>query len=330
MITAIVRYKLPATIGRKECLAHFHKIAPGFVSQKGLIRKQFIWGENGIAGGVYQWETLADAQGVLSRSLARRHSPALRHLSGDRILHDLRGRAESRRPSHLHRTSRGTGRKGRGGVTVSHPASRAGTGRDVSDVAAQPLSKKCAPPIVGGARRERMREIMTSILRALLFAAILGVAGGAHAQSSADPTGQAPSCRPAPGHAVDIVARILATGVSQTLGQTVFVENKPGTSGFARRADDRPRRTRRMDVSVRTGVASVYRTCICSSRCHTIRRGFRGGRAGLRQGAIGRDVNPDLPVTTVPELIAYGKANPGKLSYAVDTTAALASRPRGC
>jgi len=62
MITAIVRYKLPATIGRKECLAHFHKIAPGFVSQKGLIRKQFIWGENGIAGGVYQWQTLEDAK----------------------------------------------------------------------------------------------------------------------------------------------------------------------------------------------------------------------------------------------------------------------------
>jgi tripartite-type tricarboxylate transporter receptor subunit TctC len=32
-------------------------------------------------------------------------------------------------------------------------------------------------------------------------------------------------------------------------------------------------------------------------------------------------VNPDLPVKTVPELIAYGKANPGKLSYAVDATA---------
>jgi tripartite-type tricarboxylate transporter receptor subunit TctC len=31
-------------------------------------------------------------------------------------------------------------------------------------------------------------------------------------------------------------------------------------------------------------------------------------------------VNPDLPVKTVPELIAYGKANPGKLSYAVDAT----------
>ena len=62
MITAIVRYKLPPTIGKNECLAHFHKIAPGFAKEKGFIRKQFIWNENGIAGGVYQWETLADAK----------------------------------------------------------------------------------------------------------------------------------------------------------------------------------------------------------------------------------------------------------------------------
>ena len=38
MITAIVRYKLPSTIGRNECLAHFHKIAPGFTGQKGLMQ----------------------------------------------------------------------------------------------------------------------------------------------------------------------------------------------------------------------------------------------------------------------------------------------------
>ena len=31
-------------------------------------------------------------------------------------------------------------------------------------------------------------------------------------------------------------------------------------------------------------------------------------------------VNLNLPVKTVPDLIAYGKANPGKLSYAVDAT----------
>lgn len=62
MMTAIVRYKLPPTIGRDECLARFHKIGPSFANVKGLIRKQFIWGENGVAGGVYQWESLTDAK----------------------------------------------------------------------------------------------------------------------------------------------------------------------------------------------------------------------------------------------------------------------------
>jgi hypothetical protein len=66
MITAIVRYKLPASIGYDECRAHFHKIAPGFRTAKGLISKHFIWRENGTAGGVYQWESLADAKAFYS------------------------------------------------------------------------------------------------------------------------------------------------------------------------------------------------------------------------------------------------------------------------
>ena len=62
MITAIVRYKLPAAIGREACRAHFTSIAPGFGKVDGLIRKQFIWSENGTAGGVYQWESIEQAK----------------------------------------------------------------------------------------------------------------------------------------------------------------------------------------------------------------------------------------------------------------------------
>jgi hypothetical protein len=62
MITAIVRYKLPAHIDYAACRAHFHKIAPGFRDAKGLISKHFIWSESGWAGGVYQWATLEDAK----------------------------------------------------------------------------------------------------------------------------------------------------------------------------------------------------------------------------------------------------------------------------
>lgn len=62
MITAIVRYRLPATIGREACRAHFVAIAPGFGTIPGLIRKQFLWSESGTAGGVYQWESLDHAR----------------------------------------------------------------------------------------------------------------------------------------------------------------------------------------------------------------------------------------------------------------------------
>ena len=66
MITATVRYKLPPHIGYTACREHFHKIAPGFREVKGLISKHFIWSESGVAGGVYQWETLKDAKAFYS------------------------------------------------------------------------------------------------------------------------------------------------------------------------------------------------------------------------------------------------------------------------
>lgn len=61
MTTAIVRYRLPAHIGRAECWEHFQRIAQGFGTVPGLIRKQFLWSERGVAGGVYQWRRIEDA-----------------------------------------------------------------------------------------------------------------------------------------------------------------------------------------------------------------------------------------------------------------------------
>jgi len=62
MITAIVRYRLPRHIGRAACRDHYKMIAPGFRTAKGLISKHFIWSESGVAGGVYQWQSLKDAK----------------------------------------------------------------------------------------------------------------------------------------------------------------------------------------------------------------------------------------------------------------------------
>ena len=54
MITAIVLYDLPETIGLEECREHFTRIAPDFLKAPGFVRKQFICRkEGGVAGGVY-------------------------------------------------------------------------------------------------------------------------------------------------------------------------------------------------------------------------------------------------------------------------------------
>ena len=63
MITAIVLYDLPPSIGLEECRAHFGRIAPDFLPVPGFLRKQFICSADGrVAGGVYMWETQADAE----------------------------------------------------------------------------------------------------------------------------------------------------------------------------------------------------------------------------------------------------------------------------
>ena len=66
MISSIVRYRLPSSIDHNNCLKHYEKIAPDFRNVKGLISKHFIYGDHGVAGGVYQWETLEDAQAFYS------------------------------------------------------------------------------------------------------------------------------------------------------------------------------------------------------------------------------------------------------------------------
>jgi hypothetical protein len=62
MITAIVQYRLPPHIGLTACAAHFRSIAPDFRDVPGLIRKQFIYAEDGWAGGVYLWQTQEAAE----------------------------------------------------------------------------------------------------------------------------------------------------------------------------------------------------------------------------------------------------------------------------
>jgi tripartite-type tricarboxylate transporter receptor subunit TctC len=160
---------------------------------------------------------------------------------------------------------------------------------------------------------------MKHVLRALFLFGILVASVGAQAQSWPArpiklivPTG--------PGHAVDIMARVLATGVSQNLGQTMVAENMPGTSGFVG-----AQATARAEPDGYTFLFAP--ASLLSSNMYLFKslpydptRDFTPVAMVVDRGPMVVTVNPNLPVKTIPELIAYGKANPGKLSYAVDAT----------
>ena len=63
MITAIVRFKLPADVKAEQATALFEGSAPKYQGLAGLVRKYYLYAP-GIGGGVYLWESRAAAERV--------------------------------------------------------------------------------------------------------------------------------------------------------------------------------------------------------------------------------------------------------------------------
>ena len=62
MITAIVQFKLPASVSREKAQELFSGTAPRYQQTPGLIRKYYLLSlDGGTAGGVYLWESRQDA-----------------------------------------------------------------------------------------------------------------------------------------------------------------------------------------------------------------------------------------------------------------------------
>ncbi|MEI7932489.1 MAG: tripartite tricarboxylate transporter substrate binding protein [Alphaproteobacteria bacterium] len=115
----------------------------------------------------------------------------------------------------------------------------------------------------------------------------------------------------APGGSADIMARLLSEPLGRALGTTIVVENKPGGAGIvgteacARAAPD------------------GYTICFGSTTTHSILPFLHGGKlpfdplkdftaltlVGTQPNVIA--VNPKIPATTMAELVAWAKANPG-------------------
>ena len=128
-----------------------------------------------------------------------------------------------------------------------------------------------------------------------------------------------------PGAATDVMARLLADGVSRTLGQSVFVENIPGASGIlaheaaARAAPDGY-------TLIFTNSSGMAINLISFKKLpYDPTRDFAAVALVCDLAPQMLSVNAKLPVSDVGALIAYGKANPGKLSIAFDNTAGAAA-----
>src|SRR6516162_3577044 len=116
------------------------------------------------------------------------------------------------------------------------------------------------------------------------------------------------------GSASDIVARIMGQWLSEHLGQQFVVENRPGAG------------TNIAAEAVVRSVPDGY-TLLLAASPNAInaslydKLSFNFIRDIAPVAAISREpnvivVNPSLPTRTVPELIAYAKANPGRINMA--------------
>ena len=67
MITVIVQFGLPQPVTLDEAARMFEQTAPRYQNLPGLVRKYYLRSEDGrTAGGVYLWETRAQAEKVYS------------------------------------------------------------------------------------------------------------------------------------------------------------------------------------------------------------------------------------------------------------------------
>jgi tripartite-type tricarboxylate transporter receptor subunit TctC len=165
---------------------------------------------------------------------------------------------------------------------------------------------------------------MRRLLAALLLAA--SALPCAHAQTPA-PTpgsGQAWPARPvkvivsqAAGGAPDTICRLVTDRLSKALGQQFVVENRPGSGNIvgaqaaARSAPDG------YTIFFATAAALVTNPYTFKSLPYDPIKDFTPV-AMVAKGPFFVLAHPSVPVKTLAELVAYDKANPGKLTFATD------------
>ncbi len=116
-----------------------------------------------------------------------------------------------------------------------------------------------------------------------------------------------------PGGPTDLVARVLAQKMSEQMGQSIVIDNKPGANGNIAAAA--------VSKAPADGYTLLYNTssitlspALYKSLTYDVQKHL-SPVALTAVVPLALVVNPSVPVSNVREFIAYAKANPGRLSY---------------
>src|SRR5215468_8022343 len=116
------------------------------------------------------------------------------------------------------------------------------------------------------------------------------------------------------GGSNDILARLMAQWLTERMGQQFVIENRPGAgSNIATEAVVRAEPDGYTLLMVST--ANVSNATLYDKLNYNFIRDI-APVAGVMRVPLVMEVNLSIPAKTVPEFIAYAKANPGKINFA--------------
>jgi tripartite-type tricarboxylate transporter receptor subunit TctC len=118
----------------------------------------------------------------------------------------------------------------------------------------------------------------------------------------------------APGGATDIMARLMGQWLSERLGQQFIVENRPGAASNVATEAVVNALPDGYTLLVATSVNAINATLYDKLNFNLIRD--IAPVASIHREPFVMEVNPSVPVKTVPEFITHAKANPGKINMA--------------
>ena len=116
-----------------------------------------------------------------------------------------------------------------------------------------------------------------------------------------------------PGGSIDLTARLIGQWLSERLGQQVVVENRAGAGG-----NRRQRGSAELPADGYTLLLCSVANAISATLYDNLKYNFRdiAPVAGISRAPNVMVLHPSVPAKTVPEFIAYAKANPGKINMA--------------